>query len=1047
MFLSNASIKRPIAMTTVILVLTFFGAVAYRNLGVDLMPPVEMPYITVLTVYPGATADEIETAVAKKVEDAVVAVDGIRHLDSTCMNNVCQTLIEFNLGRDVDLAAMDVREKIDLIRRDLPDAVEDPKILKFDINARAVVTLALTGDLPVDELYDFADNRLRDRLSTLDGVANVEVAGGARREVHILADRDRLASKNLTTLDLVNAIAANNIKIPSGTLKDGAREFSVTFDGEAGRIQDLGDIQLGADTGARVYLRDVARIEMGTERVETAAAVRGKACIAIRVVKKGEANAVKVVQRVREAMSDIRRDLPGGMDLVWFRDDGAFVEATVRDAWGSVIMGFLLTGAILLIFLQDIRTALVAFISMPVSILISFAVMPSLGYTLNTPTMTAFGLSVGILVTNSIVVLENIAAKLSGRRDHVKEDVQKATAGVAVAVLASALTNIVVFVPVAMMKSLSGRMLSCFGVVTAAATLASLLISFTLTPILAMILLKKESGINRHLQWLFGPWQRVYLRLEAAYGRSIRRLASRAGLTVGLMAAVIIALLVTIAPRVSKTFVPQADQSEVTIKLEYPGDATLEETGRRAGAVAAKIAAAPEVRDVMVVAGKVQGMMGQISEGPHLAEVLVRLVPKTERAKSIETLRTEFRRRLLDEPGCLYSVMIPSTIGGASKMIEAKIAGDDLDVLARLGREAARLAEDNPLAVDIEHSVRAGKPELRVTPDRAVLRDLGIPAQRIGLTLRGNIDGLKAATFKKGDRTYDIRVKLDERSGRDQVAAMNLPQPDGRPLNLDVLAHIQPGDQPAQIIRSEKQRVIRFYADLAPGAGLGEAVAQLRDAIGRSLPAGYRLTFTGMSEKMAEAFGEFRGVMIIAILLTYLLLAAILESWTQPLMIMMTVPLSYLGMFLTLWLTGQSLSILGLLGGVMLIGVVVNNAILMMDEVNVLRREAGLHKRDAMLKAATNKFRPILMTTLAAVLGMLPMALGRGLGSEIRASIGVGSVGGMLVSGVLSLYFIPLFYILVGQSDRRQDRKHHQDEQADATSLAAQAEAAGAGEI
>lgn len=1022
MFLSNASIKRPIAMTTVILMVLFFGAFAYRQLGLDLMPQVELPFITVLTVYPGAAPDEIETSVAKKIEDAVVAVDGIRHLHSTCMNNVCQTLIEFELSRDVDLAAMDVREKIDLIRADLPEAVEDPNILKFDVNARPVVTLALTGDLATDELYDYADNRLRDRLSTLAGVANVEITGGATREVHVLADRGKLAARGLTVPDLARAVSEGNIKIPSGSLRDGSREFTVTFDGEAGRIEDLADLQVGVVAGERVYVRDVADVTMGTERVEAAAYFRGRPCIAVKIVKKGEANAVRVVQRVREAVEQLRPELPGGMELAWFRDDADFIEATVDDAWSSVVQGILLTGAILLLFLQDIRTAFIAFISMPASIVAAFAIMPSLGYTLNTPTLTAFGISVGILVTNSIVVLENIAAKLSGHRDRVKDDVQKATAAVAVAVLASALTNIVVFIPVGMMRSLSGRMLSCFGVVIAAATLASLFMSFTLTPILSALLLRHEPRFNRRLQWLFRPWQRFYEKLEAAYRGSLLRASRRSGLLVAVTLALCVAGLVFVAPRVSMTFIPQADSGELSIKLEYPGDFNVDETARRAQAVAAKFEGRPEVRDSLVIVGKVQGMLGQVSEGPFLAEILVRLAPKTERKEGIESVREAYRRLLEDEAGCQYSVMIPSTIGGASKMIEAQISGDDLDTLNRLGREAARMAEDNPLTVDIEHSIRVGKPEVRIRPRRAILHDLGAPARGLGLALRGDIEGLIASTFKKGDRTYDIRVKYAEEPGRDQVPALNLPGAGGKPLHLETVASLENSEQPVQIIRSEKQRVVRVYADLAPGAGLGTAVEQLGQSIAASLPAGYRVMFLGMAEKMAEAFGEFKTVVLIAIFLTYLLLAAILESWTQPFMIMMTVPFSYLGLFLAIWLTGNSLSILGLLGGVMLIGVVVNNAILMMDEVNVLRREQGLHKREAMLKAAVDKFRPICMTSIAAVLGMLPMALGSGLGSEIRASIGIGSVGGMVVSSLLSLYFIPLLYILVGQTDRRQDR-------------------------
>ena len=1022
MFLSNASIRRPIAMTAVILVMTVFGVLAYRNLGVDLMPPIEMPFITVVTVYPGASPDEIETAVAKKIEDAVVAVDGIRHLDSSCVNNVCQTLIEFNLDRDVDLAAMDVREKIDLIRADLPEAVEDPRILKFDANARPVVTLVLTGDLPLDDLFDYADNRLRDRLTTLPGVANVEIIGGAKREVHVLADREKLASRGLTTLDLVNAISASNVKIPAGALKEGTREFSVSFDGEAPEIRDLGDVQVGIVAGERVYVQDVARIEMGTERVNTAAFVEGKPGVVVKIVKKGEANAVKVVHAVREAVGRIGAELPGGARLVWFRDDADFIEATVADAWNSVLMGILLTGAILLLFLQDVRTALIAFISMPVSIVISFAVMPSLGYTLNTPTLTAFGLAVGILVSNSIVVLENIVAKLTGHRDRVRDDVQKATAGVAVAVLASALTNIVVFVPVGMMRSLAGRFLSCFGVVTAAATFASLFISFTLTPILSSLLLRHEPRFNRHLMWLFRPWQRTYERMEGGYGRSLQFFARRAGLFVGLTLAALISTLAWVTPRVPSDFIPQSDQGEVSVKLEYPGDFNLDETIRRANSVAARLGKDPVVRNVLVVAGKVQGMLGQVSEGPYLAEIGLRLSPKNERRDTIEDVRQRFRRMLRDEPGCLYSIMIPSPMGGSTKMIEAKISGDDLGVLASLGREVARIAEANPLTVDIEHSVRVGRPEIRVRPNTAVLHDLGLPARNVGLSLRGNIEGLKASTYKKGDRTYDIRVKYDEQPGRSQVAAMNLPSPDGKPFNLDVVARLKTAEQPVQIIRSDKQRVVRFYADLAPGAGLGTVVKQLDESITRILPAGYKLTFIGMAEKMADAVDEFKTVTIIAILLTYLLLAAILESWTQPLMIMMTVPFSYLGLFLALYWTGMSMSILGLLGGVMLIGVVVNNAILVMDEVNVLRRDLGLHKREAIMKAAVHKFRPILMTSVAAVFGMIPMAVGRGLGSEIRASIGVGSVGGMVVSSLLSLYFIPLFYTLVGQSDRRQDR-------------------------
>lgn len=1021
MILARTSMARPVAMTTITLALLIFGGLAYRNLGLDLMPQVDMPYVTVLVPYPGAAPDDVES-VARTVEDALSSVDGVKHMNTTCMNGVCQVLIEFELNRNVDLAAMDVRERIDLVRQDLPDAVEDPRILKFDVNARAVVTLALAGDRPLDELYELADRVLKDRFTTLSGVAQVELIGGAAREVQVRADRTALAARGLTSADLARALARGNRRIPAGEINEGHREMSVTFDGEAGSLEELGGIEVGTVRGERVYLRDVAEIRMGTERVRSRAFVDGRPCIALRIAKRGDANAVRVVERIRATVEHLRPDLPAGCELVWFHDDGEFIEATVDDAWSSIRLGIWLTGGILLLFLRDVRTALVAFVSLPVSIVISFMVLPWFGFTLNSPTLIALGISVGILVTNSIVVLENIVLKVSGTAPSaagLRQTVERATAGVGLAVAASALTNIVVFIPIAMMKSLSGRFLAPFAVTLTAATLASLFISFTLTPILAWLFLRREWRFNAWMHHLLTPWERGQARMQDLYLRSLRLAGRRplAGVLIILLGSV--AMFRFVGPRVGTDFVPTPDQGLISARLEYPADFRLDVTAGRALELGRRLGGAAGATHMLVTVGKVQGMVGTVSEGPYLAEVFTRIPPKTERAETVLELMERQRKVLSGEADCRYAVNLPMIVGGAQQQIDIRIHGDDLARLDETGLEAARRMQASPRLRDVEHSVRVGRPEIVVTPNRAVLQDMGLSPGDLGMILRGNWEGIKASVFKQGDRSYDVRVKWAEEEGSAQVAAVGVPSPDGLPVALGAMAGLRERLQPAQINRSEKQRVVRLYANPARGVGLGTAMQELDALLRPILKPGQSLVFGGLSEQMRESFDEFVLVSLIAVALTYLLLAAMLESWSQPVLILLTVPFAYLGLFLALWVTGTTLSILGLLAGVMLVGVVVNNAILIMDEVNHLRRIGGLGRAEALWQAAGSKFRPIFMTSLAALLGMLPMAMGRGLGSEIRASVGIGSVGGMVVSGLLSLYVIPMVYLAAGSFKNR----------------------------
>jgi HAE1 family hydrophobic/amphiphilic exporter-1 len=1017
MFLSDISLKRPIAMTVVLLVLALFGFLAWRTAGVDLVPLVDVPYVTVTVVYPGATPEEIETAVVRKIEDAVSQVDGLKHMTATCANNFCQVMLEFHLDRDVDTVATDVREKIDLIVNDLPSGAEKPNVAKFDVNATPVVTMALTSSsaktVENGDLYDYADNRLSSRFSSLPGVASVELIGGEKREVVVEVDRRKLAAKGLTLAEVVGKVGKGNIKIPSGEIDEAGRSAALTFDAEAKEPSELGAIELGRPGGAKVYLRDVAKFHFGTKRAESLAYFNGEPAVVLKITKKGEANAAKVVDLVRRAAEKAKAELPAGMSLNWVRDDGAYVHATVRGGFDSIWQGILLTGAILVLFLSEWSSALVAFVSIPVTIIIALIVFPFFDCTFNLVTMSAVGISSGILVANSIVVLENIAARFQrGGDGGVKSTVAKAAGQVAVAVCASALTNIVVFLPIATMKTLAGRFFVPFAIVITAATFASLFVSFTLTPILSSMFAGRGAGVNRVLSFVLAPWNACYNATARFYRATLFPVLRHPVLLITAVAVLSAAGFAYLVPRLQLDFIPTMDKGEMTVRLEYPADTALEKTAARTLELARKIgslkdsAGDPLAQSVTISVGKTQGILGAVSQGAYLAEIAVKLKDMTARRETIQDVAERLRDVCREEPDVIWSALVPLVIGGSAQSAEFRILGDDFDTLNAAGLATARDAAADPSCADVSHSIRIGRPETRLYPKRAVLNDLGVTPDALGTSLRASFAGLKCSRFTKGDRSYDVRVRFAEEDGFSQVDALNFPGADGVPFALDSVARKERVMKPVQIVRSMKRRAVTVYANNARGYGLGTTLGVLRAAAGKHLPPGYETTVGGTAEYMDETFGEFALVTSVAIILTYLLLAAIMESWTMPFVVLFTVPFAYLGMFAALWVTHTTFTVFGLLAGIMLVGVVVNAAILIVDERTMLLGR-GIAPRAATLKASAAKFRPVLMSSAASLFGMLPMALGSGLGSELRAAIGIGSVGGILLSAVVSLYLIP----------------------------------------
>ncbi len=1014
MNLPEISVRRPVAVSCLFIGLTFLGVEAYFRMGLEFFPKVDVPYVTVVTVYPGASPEEIETDIARRIEDAVFTIDGLKHCTSVCMENMCQTLLEFKLNVDVDVAAYDVREKLDLIQNDFPEGTEKPKVLKFDINAVPIIDLALTGDIPLLDLYDYADNQLKDKLTVIEGVANVELIGGAKKEVHVLLDRDKLASRGLTSLDIVETIQKGVRLIPSGRVKEEGMEYSVKYDAEYHQIEQLETLPIISKEGSRCYIKDIGKVVFSSKEIRQSAFLNGQQCIHIRIIKRAEANTVRVVNAVRSAVEEIQKTLPSGMQLVWVNDEGKFIKATVDSTTGDIIQGIILTALILFFFLYNIRLTFIVGITMPLTVIVGLFFISILGYSLNVSTLIAMGLSVGILVTNSIVVLESIMTEFQKNPDP-KESAIKGANRVFIAVLASAGTNLVVLFPIAVMGSQVGLFLAPFAWTMIIVTAVSLFISFTITPLLASILLKpsKNKGVLFRFEQIFN---KILDLIRNSYIWILKFFEHRRWASLLFTICVILLFIYTfkLIPKIGFGFFEEPDRGAIFIRLEYPTHYSLKNTINRVKEVEEKVKGLPYLKNVLTSVGKVQGMMGQTSEGVFIAQILLVFNDKPERPDMpIDVLKERVRELLENYPDCQYRVGTPTAVGGQSVPIELEIFGEDREEIQRIIRRIEPYAKQLEGLKDVDTSIRLGRPELKIYPNKPLLSDLNFPPVILGMLLRGNLEGITSGVYKEQGRNYDIVVKFEEVEGKQQVENFLLPGAPGKPINLTAVAKVEERVAPVTVLRKNKRRIEKLFAGLAPKKPLGTAVNELTEIINKygNLPQGYDYYFFGENEVMVEAQQEFARAGVIAIILIILVLSAILESFKQPFFILVTLPLGLIGVVISLYFTGYSISMFVLLSFVMLSGIVVNNAILIMDRLNQLVAQ-GISRHKAMIQSADEQFRPILMITLAAVAGMVPIATGKGLGSEIRTDLGIASIGGIAFSGILTLIVIPILYDL-----------------------------------
>ncbi|ACF15172.1 acriflavin resistance protein [Chloroherpeton thalassium ATCC 35110] len=1023
MTIADLSIKRPIMMSMFLIVFALFGSMAYFGMPLDLFPVVNIPYITVKTTYAGAGPKEIETQITKKIEDAVSSVSEIDQMISYSMEGVSLVMIKFELAKDPDIANQEVKDKVDAIVNNLPDDADIPIVQKYNVNEKPILEVVLSGPLTQTELYELADKRLKDRFAQIPGVAQVNLSGGQEREVQVILD-DRTVFQNTIDLNTLSQIlSAQNIDIPAGNFKRGNQEYTVRLSGEFEDPKEIADLEVPTSFGMK-RIKDIAEVKDTGEEVRQRVSYFNNIekagspdAVLLSLVKNSEGNSVEIAKDVKKVLPEMQASLPAGTQLEIVTDKSVFVESSVEDTLVNILLGIVLTSIVLLFFLHDLRSTTIVAISMPMSILSAFMIMQASGFSLNMMSLMGLSTAVGVLVTNSVVVLENIFRHKEMGNGRV-EAASKGTNEVVVAVVASALTNIAVFLPIAQMTSIVGQFFREFALTVTYATIFSLIISFTLTPMLASLLLpeedKKKHPIGEALEKMFHFW-------ETLYKRSLEAILQSKWRAVGVIATAIILFILSLplAGKIGFEFVPLTDEGDIDIELELPEGTNLEKTAELLSSVEARLREIPEVKHLLMNLGRIN----DYNVGTNLVLIKLKLVSVHERSESSEAFTSKIIQMLSDFPDIRLRVRAVSSIGGSEQApILFYLMGQDNDLVNKYKDEILAKISDVPGLVNLNSSSRSGKPEINLTPDRKKLSDAGLTIYDLAMNVRGAVNGLVSTQYKEQGEEYDIRLMLDDAAvdSPEKIANITLSTSMGS-LRLSQLCDIEFKEGYSKIMHKDKFKAVEFSASSAPGVPMGNVVSEINAKIAEiDLPSGYKITWGGDAEMMQDTAVDMLRTFIIAIILTYMLLAAILESFTQPLIILGTVPLAMIGVFGSMYITGKSMNIISMLSIVMLLGIVVNNAILMLSYTNELR-EKGMSIYDALIEACPTKLKPILMSTIAIILGMLPMAMGFGdAGREIRQPMGIVAIGGLVVSTFLTLFVIPAIYDLTSREKKAQ---------------------------
>ena len=1013
MRLSDLCIRRPVFTTMLIASLVVLGLASYRDLGLDAFPRVEFPTITVTTTLEGATPEEVESQITKPIEEVVNTISGIDELRSTTKEGISQVFVTFVLEKPVEVAANEVRDKVATILSQFPPGTDPPIIEKLDPDATPILAIVVSGRRSAREITELADKRIKRQIETVNGVGSLTFVGDRKREVQIQLDADKLAAYGLAVEEVKQAVQQQNVEIPGGRITKGGREEGLRTLGRIERVEDFSRLIVANVKGAPVRIADIGRAEDGIEEPRTLSRLNGESAVSLLVRKQSGTNTVQVVDRVRKRLAVIRPTLPPDIRVVEVRDLSRFIRRSMKEVQEHLILGGILASIVVYCFIRNLRAALIAALAIPTSIIGTFTLLKYMGFTLNNQTMLGLSLSVGIVIDDAIVVLENIFRYMEEEGVGPMEAAQQATREIGLAVMATTLSLVVIFLPVAFMSGIVGRFFNSFGLTASFAIMISLLVSFTLTPSLASRFLKPSAhgGAARGRAGAASKQTGLYAGLDKGYDWLLRwALAHRK--TVVALTALVVASTVAIFPYVKKEFVLDDDMSEFEVVLETPSGSSLEKSDAILRGVEAELRKLPGVETLFITIG-VQGQNVTNVTDASVYVGLSHLSKRTERQQEIMQMARVALRKYPDLRVSVQQISLISGGGFKQTPFNLVIRGPELERLDQYAQAVMAGLRAHPGFVDLDTSLAARRPEVRVHIDRQKAADLGIRVAAVAGSLRTLVGGEKVSTFREGDEQYNVRLRLlqDYRQSPQVISQVMLRGSGGRLIRLNNLTDFSPGKSPGQIERYNRERQTTIVANLF-NKPLGEAMTQGEAAVreARLLP-GYSTTYIGRGKLMGEAAQNFLIALVLSLCFIYMVLAAQFESFVHPVTIMLSLPLTLPFGLLTLAATGQSLNLNSVIGLFLLMGVVKKNSILQVDYTNTLRQR-GMERFHAIVEANHTRLRPILMTTFSIIFGMVPIAFGRGDGAAGRASMATVVIGGQMLSLLLTLVATPVFYSL-----------------------------------
>lgn len=1015
MKLSELSVKRPVTTLMMVFIILTLGFVAFTKLQVDLYPEIEVPVAIVTTDYSGVGPEEIETLITKPLEQGLSTVSNIKSVSSTSSEGNSIVVVEFNYGTDMDFASLEMREKVDLVKGRLPDDAGSPMVIKIDPNAFPVLQIAFTNGDDLTQLQTLIEDKIENRIERIDGVASVNISGGYEDEIRIEVSQEKLNGYGLSLDKIAGVLRAENLNLPGGEVFRGDREYLVRTTGEFKNIDEIKDLPIVLPAGGMVYLRDIAQVELTKKDVSSINRMNNRSSINMSVQKESNANTVLVAKEVKKELENIKKEFTN-LRIKTILDTSEFIEDSISNTSQNAVLGGILAVVILYLFLRNIRSTFIIATAIPISIIATFTILYFSGITINLMTLGGLALGVGMLVDNAIVVLENIYRFREEGYSRIEAAKQGADE-VGMAVLASTLTTIAVFLPITFTEGLASTLFRELALTVTFSLVASLFVSLTLVPMLSSKILKVEKKHSKRkvsfLTKLFDVFENIFEGLEKFYTRILKFAIGHRKTTI-LLALVIFIVSIATMPFVGKEFFPSMDEGIIRVSIELPTGSSLEDTNEIATTIENKI---KDIKEIDMVNTSVGGgsSFRLVSGGQdNTGNMDIILLDLEKREKSSKQVADEIRTLAQDISGAEIEVSASSGgMGGSGSPISIEISGDELDELKQISEDFVEIISKVEGTREVQSTFEEGKPEVRVKLKRKIASNYGLTASQVASVVRSSVSGTIATKYKYNGTEIDVKIVGDDKVRQSLYNLENLliGTPTGTNVPLSQVASLEIAKGPIQINRSDQVRTASISSQIA-GRDLGSISEEIIEKLNSyEMPRGYEYKFGGEREDMVESFRSLALAMLLAIILVYMILASQFESLLNPFIIMFTVPLAIAGGTLGLFITRRTLSVPSIIGGIMLAGIVVNNAIVLIDYINTLRGK-GIERDEAILQAGPTRLRPILMTTLTTVLGLLPLALGIGDGAEAQAPMATVVICGLLLSTLLTLVFIPVMYIV-----------------------------------